>query len=89
MRILAVAALSLALGAPAFAQTKDDAKPAVAAACHGSSGKTARCAPAKPRKKKPVSDDGLKAQSFTQCRDVRTHSATKCGGPYAEPVPAN
>jgi hypothetical protein len=85
MRIPIAAALILALGAPACALAQDASKPATAAACHAKAGK---CAPAKPRKK-PASTEGMKAQSISQCRDVRTHSFTKCGGPYAEPVPAN
>jgi len=84
MRILTVVVLTLALGAPAFAQANDAAKPA-SAACQAKSGK---CAPAKAHKK-AASSDGMKAQSISQCRDVRTHRFTKCGGPYAEPVPAN
>jgi hypothetical protein len=89
MRILTIAALILSLGTPAVVQAENASKPASASACHAEADKTAKCAPAKPRKKKPASDEGLRAQSFTQCRDVRTHSPTKCGGPYAEPQPAN
>jgi hypothetical protein len=86
MRLLTVTVLILAFGASAYAQTAESSKPAsTAVACHA---KSAKCASAKPRKK-AASTDGMKAQSISQCRDVRTHRFTKCGGPYAEPVPAN
>jgi hypothetical protein len=85
VRAWAVIAAALALASPGYAQTSDAPKPK--AACRGADAKP--CAPAKPKKKKPAGDDGLKAQSFTRCRDVRTHGPTKCGGPYAEPLPSN
>ena len=77
MRILAVCIVILALGAPAFAQTADTPKPEAKAAVHK---------PAKPARKRR--NDGTDDQSAARCRDVRTHRFTKCGGPYAEPVPA-
>ena len=83
MRALSVAALVLALAAPAHAQTSDaPAKPAKAA-CHDADGKPAKCT----KKRK---NDGTDAgeNGGLRCRDVRTHRFTKCGGPYAEPVPA-
>ena len=80
MRVLAVAALVLALGAPAYAQTSDAPKPAKTT-CHDADGKPAKCA----RKRK---NDGTDDAPAARCRDVRTHRFTKCGGPYAEPVPA-
>jgi hypothetical protein len=80
-KIWAVAALVLALCAPAYAQTPDaPAKPAKAT-CHDADGKPAKCV-------KKRRNDGTDNASALRCRDVRTHRFTKCGGPYAEPVPA-
>jgi len=85
MRVLPVLALVLAFAAPAYAQPADAPKPAPKT-CHDADGKPVKCAPPKPRKKR---GEGMTAQSFTRCRDVRTHMATKCGGPYAEPLPTD
>jgi hypothetical protein len=82
MRALAIAVVALALSAPAYAQTSDGPKPAPKAACHDADGKPAKCA-TKKRK-----NDGTDDTHGLRCRDVRTHLFTKCGGPYAEPVPA-
>ena len=79
--IWAVATVILALSAPAYAQTTDAPSKPAKATCHDADGKPAKCA----RKRK---SDGTDDAPAARCRDVRTHRFTKCGGPYAEPVPA-
>jgi len=83
MRAGLIAAAALALATPSFAQTGDAPKPAKAA-CHDAAGKAKACP--KPPKRARV-DNGT--SSFARCRDVVSHRFTKCGGPNAEPVPAN
>lgn len=80
---LIVAALILA-AAPVQAQPGDSHKPdAPTAACHGADGKARPCAPKKPARVKAATP------MITRCRDVTSHQLAKCGGPNAEPVPAN
>jgi hypothetical protein len=84
MRLLVLAAAILALGGAAYAQTGD--APKAKAACQAS-GKPAKGSACARKRKNDGTDDG--AVSISRCRDVRSHRFTKCGGPYAEPVPAN
>jgi hypothetical protein len=85
--LLIAAALSLAAAAPVRAQP-DEHKPDApkAAACHGSGGKAAPC----PHKAgKASSKARVSTPMISRCRDVISHQTAKCGGPNAEPVPAN
>ncbi|HEY4028835.1 MAG TPA: hypothetical protein VGM25_00700 [Caulobacteraceae bacterium] len=88
MRPLMIAAvLALAAALPAQAQEGDGHKPVAAkAVCHVGAGKAAPCAkkPAKGAAKTPTS-----MPMITRCRDITSHRLAKCGGPNAEPVPAN
>lgn len=85
--LMIAAALALAAALPVQAQDADGHKPAPAkAACHGAGGKAAPCV------KKPAKSAARTAVAMpmiTRCRDVTSHRLTKCGGPNAEPVPAN
>ena len=83
MRRLALSALVLALASPALAQTTDAPKPAAKAACRDVAGQPKACRKAP---KKPGAGAG--SASILRCRDVVSHRFTKCGGPTAEPVPA-
>jgi len=85
MRVLLIAAVLTLAAAPTLAQSADDHKPdAPKAACRASEGKPCPKKPAKPATKAKLS-----TPMITQCRDVISHKAAKCGGPNAEPVPAN
>jgi hypothetical protein len=88
MRLLMIAAaLALAAAVPAQAQEGDGPKPAAAkAACHAADGKAAPCPPKPPKKPTRVK---VTTPMITRCRDVVSHRLAKCGGPNAEPVPAN
>jgi hypothetical protein len=82
------AVLALAAALPVQAQEGDGHKPvATKAACKGADGKAAPCTRKPPRgavKAAPAS-----MPMITRCRDVTSHRLAKCGGPNAEPVPAN
>ncbi len=80
MRRLVVFAAVIALGSPGLAGAADPPK-----VCHDEDGKTV--ASAKPKKKHAPVDNGT--SSFAHCRDIHPHLFTRCGGPNAEPVPAN
>jgi hypothetical protein len=75
-----------ALAAAVPVQAQPDDHKAGKAACQGADGKAAPCphktakAPSKARVSTPM---------ISRCRDVISHQAAKCGGPNAEPVPAN
>ena len=90
MRPLLIAAAPIfvvwALAAAAPAQARSDSrKPdAPKAACHSADGKAQPCAPKRHATKARVS-----TPMISQCRDITSHQLTKCGGPNAEPVPAN
>ena len=74
MRILMlVAALALVAAAPGHGQAE--------------SGKVRR--PAAHSAKTPAGAKGRTPPMIARCRDVITHRFAKCGGPNAEPVPAN
>jgi hypothetical protein len=89
--LLIAAALALAAAAPALAQTAEDHKPAPAkAACRAADGKAAPCASkALQGSGKAPSRAKVATPMITRCRDVISHQAAKCGGPNAEPIPAN
>jgi hypothetical protein len=83
--LMIAAALALAAAVPAWAQSAESHKPAAPkAACHGADGKAQPCA----RKKAPAKTR-VATPMITSCRDVISHQPAKCGGPNAEPVPAN
>ncbi len=82
--LLIAAALALAAAAPVRAQPDDHKPSAPKAACHGADGKAQPCPP-----KKGASKTKAAMPMITRCRDITTHQLTKCGGPSAEPVPAN
>jgi hypothetical protein len=90
MRVLLIAAVLTLAAAPALAQTslsqtgEDHKTEAPKAACHAADGKPCPKKPAKPAAKAKVS-----TPMISRCRDVISHQAAKCGGPNAEPVPAN
>jgi hypothetical protein len=86
MRALVAAAAVLALASTSFAQTSETPKPAPKATCHAQDGKACVKTAAKRRKNDGTDQEDAPA---ARCRDVRTHRFTKCGGPYAEPVPAS
>jgi hypothetical protein len=86
MRALALAVVLLLAAPPSIARTADAPKAETRAACHDANGKTKAC-PKAPRKK--VAPVGNGSSAFARCRDVVSHRFTKCGGPNAEPVPAN
>jgi hypothetical protein len=75
---------ALAAAAPVQAQPGGHKPDAPKAACHGADGKAQPCAP-----KKHASKTRAAMPMISQCRDVTSHQLTKCGGPNAEPVPAN
>jgi hypothetical protein len=87
MRPLLIAAALTLAAAPTLAQTPEGKKPAAPkAACHAPDGKPAPCAP------KPVKGAAkarIATPMITSCRDVISHQPARCGGPNAEPVPAN
>jgi hypothetical protein len=83
--LMIAAALALVAAVPVQAQPAEGHKPeAPKAACHGADGKAAPCKSTKaaPKTKATMS-------MITRCRDVTSHQLAKCGGPNAEPVPAN
>ena len=80
VRRLVIAAALIALGCPGLAGAADAPK-----ACHSAAGKTVACP--KVRRKRAPADNG--AASVARCRDIHSHLFTRCGGPNAEPVPAN
>jgi hypothetical protein len=82
--LLIAAALSLTAALPAWAEPADGHKPEPKAACHAADGKAKPCAP-----KKAVGRTRVATPMITSCRDVISHQPAKCGGPNAEPVPAN
>lgn len=83
--LLIAAALALAAAAPVQAQPADGRKPdAPKAACHGPGGKAQPCA-----HRKGAAKTKAAAPMITRCRDITSHQLTRCGGPNAEPVPAN
>ena len=82
--LLIAAALALAAALPAKAGPADGHKPAPKAACHAPDGKARPCAP-----KKGAFKTRIATPMITTCRDVISHQPAKCGGPNAEPVPAN
>jgi hypothetical protein len=85
--LMIAAALALAAAAPVQAQPADGHRPeAQKAACHGANGKPVPCPP-KPAKASPKARAAI--PMISRCRDVISHQAAKCGGPNAEPVPAN
>jgi hypothetical protein len=85
--LMFAAALALAAAAPALAQPAEGSKPAAPkTACHTAEGKAAPCAP---KAVKPPAKAKIATPMITHCRDVISHQAAKCGGPNAEPVPAN
>ena len=88
MRPLLIAALlALAAAAPSRAQPADAHKPAAPkAACHAADGKPAPCAP---KSAKGAAKARIATPMISRCRDVISHQVAKCGGPNAEPVPAN
>lgn len=84
MRLLMIAAALAVLGAPARAEPAEGRKPAAAKpACRALRDKAAHC-PARGAPKARVS-----MPMISRCRDVVSHQITRCGGPNAEPVPAN
>ena len=84
--LLIAAALVLTIAAPVRAQSEDHKTDAAKAACHGADGKDAPC-PRKPAK--ASSRARVSTPMISRCRDVISHQVAKCGGPNAEPVPAN
>ena len=86
MRALALIAVVLFAATPSFAQTADAPKTETKARCHDAAGKAKAC-PKAPKKRGAHIDPGT--SSFARCRDIVSHRFTKCGGPNAEPVPAN
>lgn len=92
MRLLPIAAvLALVAALPVQAQPAEGQKPeASKAACHTAAGKSAHCPPkAAPSAAKGAPRTKVATPMITRCRDVTSHQLTKCGGPNAEPVPAN
>lgn len=87
MRPLMIAvALAVLAAAPVQAQPADSHKPvAPKAACRGADGKAAPCASKAAKAPKTRTTMSM----ITRCRDINSHQLTKCGGPNAEPVPAN
>jgi hypothetical protein len=84
--LMIVAALAVLAAAPVQAQEADGHKPAAPkAACRSADGKAAPCA----AKAKGVRKTPAATSMITRCRDINSHQLTKCGGPNAEPVPAN
>ena len=75
---------ALAAAGPVQAQSDSRKPDAPKAACHGSSGAAQPCAP-----KKHAAKTRAAMPMISQCRDITSHQLTKCGGPNAEPVPAN
>jgi len=75
---------ALAAAAPVQAQTDSHKPEAAKAVCHSADGKAQPCAP-----KKRASKTKAAMPMISQCRDITSHQLTKCGGPNAEPVPAN
>jgi hypothetical protein len=55
-------------------------------ACRGAGGKARPCAS---RTRKGPSKARVATPMISQCRDVISHRLARCGGPNAEPVPAN
>ena len=87
MRLLLIAAALVLAAAPVRAQTADEHKAeAPKAACHAADGKTAPC-PRKPPR--PAAKARIATPMISRCRDVISHQTARCGGPNAEPVPAN
>jgi len=84
--LMIAAALALVAAVPVRAQSAEGHKPTPKTACHGADGKAAPCPP-KPAK--GASKTKTTMPMITQCRDVISHRIAKCGGPNAEPVPAN
>ena len=83
--LMIAAALALTAGVPAWAEPTDSHKPAAPkAACHAADGKAQPCAP-----KKAAGKTKVATPMITSCRDVISHQPARCGGPNAEPVPAN
>ena len=82
--LLIAAALALAAAAPVQAQSDDHKPDAPKAACHGADGKAQPCAHHKSAAKTKAA-----MPMITRCRDITSHQLAKCGGPNAEPVPAN
>jgi hypothetical protein len=86
MRPQLIAAALVLAAAQAQAQPADSHKPAAPkAACHGADGKARPCAPKANRAAKTK----VATPMITNCRDVISHQPARCGGPNAEPVPAN
>jgi hypothetical protein len=85
MRPLMIAAALALAAAQAQAQPVDSHKPAPKAACHAADGKARPCAPKANRAAKTK----IATPMITRCRDVISHQPARCGGPNAEPVPAN
>jgi hypothetical protein len=85
MRPLMIAAALALAAAQAQAQPAERHKPAPKAACHAADGKARPCAPKTSRAAKTR----VATPMITSCRDVISHQAARCGGPNAEPVPAN
>jgi len=81
MRPLLIAAVLVLAAAPVLAQPADSHRKA---ACHGADGQVQPC----PRKK-GAPKTGSATPMITRCRDITSHQLTRCGGPNAEPVPAN
>jgi hypothetical protein len=75
---------AVAAAAPVQAQSDSRKPEAPKAACHGADGKAQPCAP----KKRP-SKTRTAMPMISQCRNITSHQLTRCGGPNAEPVPAN
>ena len=66
--------LALAVAAPAVQAQQIDSN----GKCHGADGKPAKVS---------VCTKSMRAPPM-KCRDIRTQKSTKCGGPNAEPLPA-
>ena len=85
--LMIAAALAVLAAVPALAQPADSHKPAAPkTACHGADGKAAPCSS---KTTKGASKARVATPMISRCRDVISHQAAKCGGPNAEPVPAN
>ncbi len=82
--LLIAAALAFVVAAPVQAQSDDHKPDAAKAACHGADGKAHPCA-----HRKSAAKTRAATSMITRCRDITSHQLTKCGGPNAEPVPAN
>jgi hypothetical protein len=87
MRPLMIAvALAFAAAVPVQAQPDEHKPDTPKAACHKADGKAAPC----PHKAAKTSSKAkVSTPMISRCRDVISHQAAKCGGPNAEPVPAN